>query len=579
MWSKHPLRPSFIFVIHRRRLARVMLFGHSFNIQRAALLLAAFVATAAAPTVCPAQTPDRPAARQGARGASAASAAAVDEGVAALDRGDGDAARAAFNKALSLNPRDADAHRYLGLLADRAGDLQSAARHFAEAARLTPASASARNNYGVILLRLGRAREAAAEFEASLGADPRQPNALVNLAQIRFSSGTAEDLRAAADLFARADRIEPDAEIARALTVIALRRGDPAGAAAHYQTYAARMSAGRAAAADDARARAELGAALMEAGLLKEAEAESAAAVQLNPSNADAVIQLARVQLARKDIRGAGRTLEGAVARGVESAPLYALLAEVYEQAGHPENAIPAMRLAIERDPQSEKYRFAYGLLLTNAYAPGAAVIRLEEALKDFPNSPRLWFALGLAHFKQDKDEASARAFGRAAALDPKFAPAYAYLGMLSAKKGDAAGAVALYESALRVDPQLTVLHHLLAEALLQQPDADASRVESHLKRAAELDPTFVPPRLSLAKLYMRAERWAEAVAVLEKVTALDPESAEAYYQLGRAYARLKRTAEAQAAVETFKRLSETRKKQDESELREIVRRLGNVRF
>lgn len=549
-----------------------MLFGHSFKVPRAALLLAALAAPA--PLLCRAQTRPRPAA-QGARNASAA---AVAEGVAAFERGDLDGARTSFNKALALNPKEAEAHKYLGLIADGAGDLQTAARHFAEAARLAPASASARNNYGVILLRLGRAREAAAEFEASLRADPQQPNALVNLAQIHFGAGSPEDLRAAADLFARADRIEPDAEIARALTVIALRRGDTASAATYYQTYSERIaSAG--AAAGDARTRAELGAALLEAGLLKEAEAEAGAAARLDASNPDAVIQLARVQLARKDIRGAGRTLEGAVARGVESAPLYALLAEVYEQAGHPENAIPAMRLAIQSDPKSEKYRFAYGLLLTNAYAPAAAVIRLEEALKTFPDSPRLWFALGLAHFKQDKDQEALRSFGHAAALDPKFAPAYAYLGLLSVRRGEVGQAVALYERALRMAPQLSVLHYLLAEAMLQQPESDAARVETHLKQAAQLDPTFVSPRLSLAKLFMRGERWADAVAELEKVTALEPDSADAFYQLGRAYARLKRTAEAQAAVETFKRLNEGKKKQEESELREVVRRLGNVRF
>jgi Tfp pilus assembly protein PilF len=556
-----------------------MSFAPASRVRRAALLIAALSASAGAAgwTESFAQTRARPAAPQGSR--SAASSAAVEEGVNALDRGDLEAARASFRKALGLNPRDAEAHKYLGLLADRAGDLEGAARHFGEAARLAPGSAPARNNYGVILMRLNRTREAAAEFEASLRADPQQPNALVNLAQIRFNSGNPEDLRAAADLFARADRIEPDAEVARALTVIALRRGDTAAAAAYYQTYAARVAAGGVASAGDARSRAELGAALFEAGLSKEAESESAAAAQLEPSNADAAVQLARAQLARKDVRGAGRTLEGAVARGVESAPLYALLADVYEQAGHPENAIPAMRLAIQRDPQSEKYRFAYGLLLTNAYAPAAAVIRLEEALKTFPDSPRLWFALGLAHFKQGRDQDASRAFGKAAALDMKFAPAYAYLGMLSTRRGDAAGAVALYERALRVDPQLAVLHHLLAEALLQQPDSDAARVETHLKRAAELDQTFAAPRLSLAKLYIRGERWAEAVAELEKVTALEPDSADAYYQLSRAYARLKRTEEAQAAVATFKRLNDTKKKQDEGELREVVRRLGSVRF
>jgi Tfp pilus assembly protein PilF len=539
------------------------------------VMLAALAASAGAGwPVCRAQTSTRPAGQGVHRGASAG---VVAEGVAAFERGELDASRALFHKALTLNPKEVEAHRYLGLLADRAGDLEGAARHFAEAARVAPASAPDRNNYGVILLRLGRPREAAAQFEASLRADPQQPSALVNLAQIRFASGGAEDLRAAADLFARADRIAPDAGLARALTVIALRRGDPMAASAHYRTYAARIAGD--AAAGDARARAELGAALLEAGLLSEAESESGAAHQLDPSNADVVVQLARVHLARQDLKAAGRTLEAAVARGMESAPVYALLAEVYERAGHPENAIPAMRLAIQRDPRSEKYRFAYAVLLTNAYAPAAAAIRLEEALKVFPDSPRLWFALGLAHFKQDKDEESARALTRAIELDPKFAPAYAYLGMSKVKGGHYDEGLALYEKALGSDPQLAVVHYLIADTLLKQVGADAARIESHLKRAVELDAGFAPAHLVLAKHLIRTDRWAEAVAELEKVTSLDPEAAEAYYQLGRAYGRLRRPEEAKTAMATFRRLSETQKQREDTELRQIVKRLGNVTF
>jgi Tfp pilus assembly protein PilF len=555
-----------------------MFVARTAGFRRAAALFTALAASVWAVDrgVCRAQAPRAQGRQSPGR---AATSGVLAEGIAAFERGEFDAARALFRKALGTNPNDAEAHKYLGLLADRAGDLEAAREHFGRAARLAPSSAAARNNHGVILLRTGRAREAAAEFEASLKVDPAQPNALVNLAQIRFTSGGAEDLRAAADLFARADQIAPDPELARALTVIALRRGDPEGAAAHYRNYAARAAAGGSASASDARSRAELGAALLEAGLAREAEAELSAAARLDPANAEAVVQLARAQLARKDVRGAGRTLEGAVARGVDAAPVYALLAEVYEQAGHPENAIPAMRLAIQRDPQSEKYRFAYGLLLTNAYAPAAAVIRLEEALRTFPDSPRLWFALGLARLKHNRDDESAEAFGRAAELDPKFAPAYAYLGILRVKKGDNAEGLALYEKALQIDPKLAVVHHLVAEALLKQPEADAARVEAHLRRAVELDPTFVAARLALGKLFMRGERWAEAVAELERAAALDPGEAEAHYQLGRAYARLRRTAEAQAALATFKRLNETQKKRDEHELREIVRRLGSVRF
>lgn len=495
----------------------------------------------------------------------------VDEGLAAFDRGDTNAAREAFEKALALKKDEVTAHTYLGIIADRAGNLKEAEQHFAAAVRAEPKRASARNNYGAILMRTGRSNLAAVEFEQSLKLDPDQPNALVNLAQIRFA---ADDLRAAEELFKRALTINPDVEIARALTVISLRLKDSPAASTYYQRYAAALDGET----QTAAARAELGAALFEAGLLKEAETELTAAVKLNPADTDWVVRLARVYLARKEIPAAGRTLEAAVARGNDPAPVYALLADVYEQSGHVENAIPAMRLAIQRDPQSEKYRFAYAVLLTNSNAPGAAVIRLEESLKTFPSSSRLWFALGFANFRLDKNEEAERALRKAIDLDPKFAPAFAYLGLIRAKTGVYAEAITLYENALRADPKLGVVHHLIADAMLKQ-NTDSKMVESHLRQAVTMDPTFTPARLSLGKLFMRAQRWSEAVVELEQVVKLDASVPEAYYQLGLAYGRLKRTADAQSAMATFKRLSDAEKKREDQELREVVKRLSNVRF
>ncbi|HEX3248595.1 MAG TPA: tetratricopeptide repeat protein, partial [Pyrinomonadaceae bacterium] len=249
-----------------------------------------------------------------------------------------------------------------------------------------------------------------------------------------------------------------------------------------------------------------------------------------------------------------------------------------YEQSGHVENAIPAMRLAIQRDPKSEKYRFEYAVLLTNSNAPGAAVIRLEEALQSFPSSSRLWFALGFANFKLDKNEEAERALRKAVELDPKFAPAFAYLGLIRARTGAYGEAIPLYESALRSDPKLAVVHHLIADAMLKQ-NADAHIIETHLRQSVDMDPTFTPARLSLGKLFMRAQRWADAVTELEQVIKLDPSVPEAYYQLGLAYGRLKRTADAQSAMATFKRLSDAEKKREDDELRAVVKRLSNVRF
>jgi Tfp pilus assembly protein PilF len=515
----------------------------------------------------------------------------VTEGADALARGDEAAARVSFAKALEADPDNVDAHTYLGVLSDRAGDLKEAERHFASAAAFAPFSASARNNYGALLMRVGRTQLAAAQFEASLKLDPAQPSALVNLAQIHFNSGKPEDLRTARDLFARAHAVAPDAEIARALVVIHLRLDEREAAAAAYRDYSARVAASSTSGASSSTAtpsvsdassaasRTELGAALLEGGLVDEAAAELSAAVALDSSNVDALVALSRAHLRRKEIKAAGLALESAVARGVDSARIYAALADVYEAGGYVENAIPAMRLAIARDPRNESYRLRYGLLLNDTKAPAAAVIRLREALNEFPNSSPLWLALGIAQMGDGKSDDARKSFERALELDPRSAPALAYLGSTYGERGQYGEAAALYERAIAAAPNVAVPYYLAADALLKQPEIDAPRVEQYLARAVELEPDFASAHMALAKLYVRGERWAEAAVAFERVTRLDPESSEAHYQLGRVYVRLKRASEAQRELDRFKQLSEVQKEKRETDRRDLLRRLANVRF
>jgi Tfp pilus assembly protein PilF len=505
--------------------------------------------------------------------------ALVAAGVAALERNDGAAAKAAFERALQIDRNNVAAHSYLGVLADRAGQLQEAEQHFSAAAIIAPLSPEARNNHGAILLRMGRVELATAQFEISLRLDKNQPSALVNLAQIRFTSGTAEGLKQARELFERAWALAPDTEIARSLIIIALRLNDVEAASLYYRRYTAQLATLTAGRVIEPAARAELGAALLAANLLPEAMTELSAVTALEPNNVSAILLLARAQLAARDIRAAGRTLETAVARGLQSGKIYAALADVYEQSGHVENAIPAMRLAIESDPQNEFYRFRYGMLLTDTKAPGAAVIRLQEALQTFPRSPRLMFALGIAHFANRNSNEAAGAFEQALKIDPNFAPALAYLGLMQIEQGQYQSAAGFFERALKIDGQLTIVHYLLADALVKDNAADLTAAEKHLKIAIALDKSFAPAQLALGKLYQRLNRPEEAAKQFEYVVKLEPNLAEAHYQLGRTYTRLKRTSEAQLELETFKRLSEGQKEKSQSELQEIVRRLANVRF
>lgn len=321
----------------------------------------------------------------------------------------------------------------------------------------------------------------------------------------------------------------------------------------------------------------KLGQVLIEKQSFDEAITELSSARALDPANADVIISLSRAQFAKKDLRAAGRTLESAVASGLDSAKIYAALAEVYEADGHFENAIPAMRLAVQRDPQNEAYHFRYGLLLTDSHAPAAGILRLQEALKQFPNSTRLWLALGIAQLTHGQNVEAENSFNRSLALDAKAVPALAYLGMTYAERGAYEKAIEFYEKAIALNAQLAPLHYLVADTMLKTSNPDTTRAEKFLRRAIELDANLSAAYLTLGRLYARTDRYSEAAPLLERAVSLQPELPEAHYQLSRVLVKLKRPDEASRELGIFKALSEKQRASNES--REIVRRLANVKF
>ncbi|HEX8246714.1 MAG TPA: tetratricopeptide repeat protein [Pyrinomonadaceae bacterium] len=480
-----------------------------------------------------------------------------------------------LREVLAVSPRNVTAHTLAGIVADRKNDLTTAEKHFALAAGLAPQAPETRNNYGAILVRLNRRTEAAREFTASLAANPNQPSALVNLGQIRVAEN---NLRAARELFEKVKAIAPDIEILRALILISLQLNEKTRAAAEFKEYSAALKTVPVS-LTDSKSNESLGNALLAGGLLDEARQEFEYILARDADNINALILLSRVYLQRKDIRAAGKLLESAVARGIADAKIYAALSDVYQSGGYMENAIPAMRLAIEKEPKNDFYRARYGLLLIDSKAPAAAIIRLNEALKEFPNSPRIRLVLGIAQQIDGKSVDARNSFERVLEIEPKSVPALAYLATSQVEQAQYTEAVKTYERALAVEEKNAILHYLLADTLLKIPTGDAARIQKHLVRSVELDERLAPAHVALGKLYARAEDWQKALVEFEQGARYAPESAEAHYQLGRTLARLKRTEESKAAFEKYKKLNEVQTAQKEASRQELVRRLANVQF
>jgi tetratricopeptide (TPR) repeat protein len=93
-------------------------------------------------------------------------------------------ARAAYEKAVALDPAHLDAHVNLGRLLHEDGGLAAAEKHYRAALSIDPAHPVAAFNLGVALDDLGRLAAAADAYRRAIELDPDNPDAHYNLAGI-----------------------------------------------------------------------------------------------------------------------------------------------------------------------------------------------------------------------------------------------------------------------------------------------------------------------------------------------------------------------------------------------------------
>jgi tetratricopeptide (TPR) repeat protein len=129
-----------------------------------------------------------------------------------------------------------------------------------------------------------------------------------------------------------------------------------------------------------------------------------------------------------------------------------------------------------------------------------AAIEQLHEAAAASPSFPEVHYQLALALEQSPEDVAESEAeFHRVVELDANHAPAHYRIGILRARRGDTAGAIA------------------------------------SLRRATELAPSLVDAHRELAARAWNQQDWPTVLASLKAVVAWEPGDAMAHYALARA--------------------------------------------
>lgn len=109
--------------------------------------------------------------------------------------------------------------------------------------------------------------------------------------------------------------------------------------------------------------------------------------------------------------------------------------------------------------------------------------------------------------------------------------------------------AIPIYRQYLAKKPRsLPPVYYYLGKSLFETGD-DIS-AEQAFKRGLELSPDMKRANLFLGRIYLRQERFQEAIPALEKERDMSPESDEVYFYLGIAYVEMERDEEAIEAFE-----------------------------
>ena len=186
--------------------------------------------------------------------------------------------------------------------------------------------------------------------------------------------------------------------------------------------------------------------------------------------------------------------------------------------------------------PEVEDFRLALAVELLQHQTFAPAIATLEEATKQFPESPRILAALGLAYFFVDRDADAVRTLLSASG----YAPALHYLAEIELHRSAEPDPVAVRLLCGSKEFETVCGGLELRQAMDAGDDSRREQIIQRLKEAATSAPTETLARCELGKAFEWASQWIEARTELEACELLlDPDSAELTDRLSRVYRQL----------------------------------------
>ncbi|MGC1788919.1 MAG: tetratricopeptide repeat protein [Terriglobales bacterium] len=146
------------------------------------------------------------------------------------------------------------------------------------------------------------------------------------------------------------------------------------------------------------------------------------------------------------------------------------------------QEAVPILRDAVEKLPNSSTAHYEMGLALAKTGQWEAALPEMQAAVEHKPTSAQLHYYLALVHGRLKQVPEAAKEYEKALDLDPNHFQANLRYGRLLYLEGHAEAALPKLTRAEKIDPESAEAHAFLADAyqrLGQKENAERERAQA----------------------------------------------------------------------------------------------------
>jgi tetratricopeptide (TPR) repeat protein len=209
------------------------------------------------------------------------------------------------------------------------------------------------------------------------------------------------------------------------------------------------------------------------------------------------------------------------------------------------------------------------------AYLLGTALVRDKQIVRGQQvidrilhngDSAEARLLLGTAKLEAAEYEGALADFQKAAALNPDLPEVHQYLGRAHVELGDGAAARADFEAELKQNPNDFESNLNLGALLKQDQDYDGAR--KLLRKALQVRPGDLRARFQLASVDLEDGKLEAARTGLEQILRQAPEFVEAHISLATTYYRLNRKADGDREKALSQKLAEERRSQPSKDVR-----------